>query len=422
MIIKSFENYDIDYKINPCFKDIGLSPIVEISERAKTLAKPYQDKTGNPFIYFQRGEVDFLPPDTIRRAISTSILDDNICQWTSCYPKSGGEIRSKGALISHYQRGGITGLEPRNIAITHGGQEGLELVLNMFNGSRVAAFAPIWSCILENIAPYTNSKIAPVPLVEEEGFLKIDFAMLDHILSCGTSILYLNNPHNPTGKVFSRNELLIINTLCINHKVLILSDEAYKDIVFDGKEHISMLEFEGDHIIVSGTASKTYAATGYRFGWLISRNEELISRFITRGNYTQTAGVNTFIQRAFSTILNESSTWRWVACNLAIYQKRRDIIFNELKDLFQGDFYKPEGAFYFFLNLNKFIPKGTKKKDQFVLDTFLENGIAIVPGSAFGTCGTYQGYVRLSYSTVKEEDLIPGIKRFVEVLNKMKDS
>ena len=101
--------------------------------------------------------------------------------------------------------------------------------------------------MLDNIAPYAGCTLDPVALVERDGRLDIDFAQVEAKLP-GAALLYVNSPQNPTGKVFSREELSRLNDLCVKHGVRIVSDEAYEDFVFGGAKHVSMLEFPGDHI------------------------------------------------------------------------------------------------------------------------------------------------------------------------------
>ena len=402
-------------RISQSFVNIGLSPIVQISEKANGLAPEFTQRSGKPFAFFQRGEVDFLPAPRLRAALAEAVQSDDLARMTSCYPVSGGNPWCKQALIEHYRLRGVDGVTPDQVVLTYGGQEGLELVFNLFRGGRVLSFGPIWSCITENIAPYGDSEVQMVPFRSEGAALTVDFDLLERELAADTTLLYLNNPHNPTGKVFSREELSTINDLCLKHDVLIIADEAYKDIVFDGKKHVSMLEFEGDHIIVSSTGSKTYAATGYRFGWLICRDPELTQTFFKRGNYTQTAGVATVIQYAFSKALVDEGTEAWIKGVVERYQARREIIYAGLKPLFGENLYRPEGAFYFFVDLNPFLPKGTQNKEDLVLERCLAQGIALVPGSGFGG-DRYQGFARLSYSTLGQEVLPSAVERFVAMV------
>ena len=397
-------------KVNSSFTNIGLSPIVEISEKARLLAPEFERKTGKPFIYFQRGEVGFDMPDYIKKAISEALA-----KGLTKYPKSGGEPFFKNAVLKHLYELGIKNINADNILCTYGGQEGLELAFNLFEGGKALGFDPVWSCMLENVLPYSKFDIDLIPFKEENGHLEVDFEKFEKRLS-DSNILYLNNPHNPTGKIFSFDELKRINDLCIKNDVLIVSDEAYGDIIFDNNKHVSMLEFEGDHIISVYTFSKTFAATGLRIGYLISRNKDYVEK-LKRGNYTQTAGVVTSIQYAFSVALeNVEERNSWIKGMVSTLQKRRNIIYNEAKRIFGNNIYKPLGAFYFFLNLNPFLESiPVNERDKFILDKFLENGIAVVPGSSFSK-DRYQGYIRISYSTVSDDMALEGIKRIEEIL------
>jgi aspartate/methionine/tyrosine aminotransferase len=404
---------------NRTFHDIGLSPIVEISERAKRLAPDFTARTGKPFVYFQRGEVDLLPPSALRQAIANGVLDDKLCAELSCYPKSGGNAFCKRAIAAHHGNYGIDVGEDE-ILVTYGGQEALELAFLLHCGSRMVALGPIWSCIQENIAPYSSMDMTLVPLLEKNGEYEVDLDRLAKALA-NADLLYLNSPHNPTGACLSFSTLEAINSLCLHHGVVIISDEAYKDIVFDGQKHVSMLEFPGDHIYAAFTGSKSFASTGFRFGWLVCRDKKAMS-LLTRGEYTQTAGVNPLVQWAFSKAMESEGIRAWMKRNCGEFQDRRDAICDRLGHVFGDSLVKPGGAFYFFLDLNPFLPArlAREEKDAFVLDRMLRNGIAVVPGSGFG--GTdYAGFIRISYSTVGQPQLSEGTERLAETILSLND-
>lgn len=401
--------------INSRFTNIGLSPIVEISEKARLQAPIFEEKSGKSFAYLQRGEVGFDTPDYIKKAIAEALG-----KGLTKYPKSSGEPWFKDAIVKYLFELGINNLDRENILCTYGGQEGLQLVFNLFEGSQVVSFDPIWSCMLENILPYSKSRIDLVPFIEQGGRLDVDFETLKEKLS-KADILYLNNPHNPTGKVFSWEELEKINRLCIDNNVIIVSDEAYRDIVFDGNRHVSMLEFPGEHIISVFTFSKTFAATGLRVGYTVTRNKEHIP-LLTNAEYTQTAGVVTPNQYGFKVAVeNVEERDKWINYMVSELQGRRDVAHKEIERIFKRDVYKPGGAFYFWLDLNPFIDDNIpmKDRDNFVLEKFLENGIAIIPGGSFSK-ERYKGYVRLSYSMIDSDGVSEGIRRMGEVLNNLK--
>lgn len=394
--------------LNPAFTRIGLSPIVEISERIRDVAPGWEQRHGAKFAYLQRGELADDTPAYITRA-----MEKAVAAGLTRYPKSGGEPWFKDAVIARLAANGLPGFGREHVIATYGGQEGLQLVFNLFAGGRVVSFAPTWSCVLDNIAPYAGCRLDPVALVEKDGALEVDFAQVEAKLP-GAALLYVNSPQNPSGKVFSREELSRLNDLCLRYGVRIVSDEAYEDFTFGGVRHVSMLEFPGDHIFGVFTCSKSYAATGFRIGYTVCRDAATIAR-MTLGEYTQTGGVVPFIQKAFAEAMtNEAERRAWLEPLLAKFARRRELIVAKLGPVLGPGLYRPEGAFYFFLNLKGLVPAAPAGQDQgaFTLQRFLDAGVAVIPGTAFGGAD-YAHHVRLSFSGIGEEDLAKALDRVI---------
>jgi aspartate aminotransferase len=390
------------------FQAIGLSPIVAISEKIRSLA-PEFEKGGEKFAYLQRGELADPTPDFVVQATQRAVA-----AGLTRYPKAGGEPWFKAAVIEHLEaEHGITGLGPEHVICTYGGQEGLQLVFGLLAGGRVLSFAPVWSCVLENTFPYTDYTLVTTDLKETGGRLEVDWADFEAKLP-GVDVLYLNSPHNPTGKVFSREEIIRIDALCRRHGVRIVSDEAYKDFVFDGREHFSPLALGGDHIIGVYTCSKGFASTGFRIGFTVCRDADLIHR-LTLGEYTQTAGVVPFIQKAFAEALTDNDARpRWQSALREALQRRRDMICERLEPVFGDTLTRPEGAFYVFPNLAGLVPEpvGGERVSDVIVQRFLDHGIAVVPGTAFGD-ESYARHVRISFSGVSDEVLEAGLDRML---------
>jgi len=391
---------------NQAMEKISLSPIVAISEEVNRKSL----ETGKDFILFQRGEIGFQTPQYIIDA-----LTDALNQGQTKYPTSGGHIKLKKAIIQKLDSfNNVKNLEPENIVVVHGGQEGLQLVFKLFEGKKAVAFAPVWSCVLENFVPYSRTDLKQIPL---ENDFSINYDLLEREVKDAT-FLYLNSPHNPTGKIFSKEEVEKIVEICSKYGVYILSDEAYERITFDGKTHFSPMQLDYENIIAVNTFSKTYAMTGWRLGYLVSRNKKL-TNIIKLGDYTQTAGVPTYTQFAGAEALTNSKMEKEsVDGFMKEFSLRRDALYEGLKSVdgikVPG---KPEGAFYIFPDFSEFVPKSISKEESrlHVYHKLLEAGVATVYGTCFGKY--FQNNLRFSYSSTNLQQIEDGISRIKKALH-----
>jgi aspartate aminotransferase len=385
---------------------ISLSPIVAISEEVNRKAS----ETGKEFILFQRGEIGFQTPQYIIDALA-----DALKQGLTKYPISGGHIKLKNAIIKKLSIfNNINGLDPDNIVVVHGGQEGLQLVFKLFEGQKAVGFAPVWSCVLENFVPYSRTDFRQIPLEKD---FSINYKLLEEEIKDAT-FLYLNSPHNPTGKIFSKEEVEKIVEICRKYGTYILSDEAYERITFDGKKHFSPMQSDYENIIGVYTFSKTYAMTGWRLGYLVSRNKKL-TNIIKLSDYTQTAGVPTYTQFAGAEALSNSEMEKESVDNfMKEFSIRRDAMYEGLKSIDGIKLpVKPEGAFYIFPDFSEFVPNdiSVEERKLYVYHKLLEAGVATVYGSCFGNY--FPDNLRFSYSTTNLQQIEEGLSRIKKILH-----
>lgn len=388
---------------------LKMSPIVTISELVRQEAPGFRAKTGQDFIYYQRGEIDFPTPDYITLAAKKA-LDAGLTK----YPKSGGEPVLKDALVAKMARvNDAQNLTTDHIVVTYGGQEALELAFKLFEGRPGAGFAPCWSCILENMVPYNRIDFREVPLNDD---FSINWDILEDQLQ-EVAFFYLNTPQNPTGKVFSKAEITGISDLCEKYGVYLIGDEAYERIILEEGSYFSPAAIEKPHIISCYTFSKTYAMTGWRVGYLVCRDPQII-QLIRLGNYSQTAGVVTFLQYgAAEAVSNIEAETEALAPMMDAYKRRRDLLFSELSKLEGVEVTKPEGAFYFFPNFTALIPAELEgeSREKYVFEKLMEAGVAVVYGSCFGKYFTDN--VRISYSCTNEDQIMDSIARIKLAFN-----
>jgi len=378
---------------NPAMEKISLSPIVAISEEVNRKVS----ETGKEFILFQRGEIGFQTPQYIIDA-----LEDALKQGLTKYPISGGHIKLKNAIIKKLSIfNNINSLDPDNIVVVHGGQEGLQLVFKLFEGQKAVGFAPVWSCVLENFVPYSRTDFKQIPLEKD---FSINYKLLEEEIT-DAAFLYLNSPHNPTGKIFSKEEVEKIVEICRRYGTYILSDEAYERITFDGKKHFSPMQSDYENIIGVYTFSKTYAMTGWRLGFVCGNSKAIKAYATVKDN--SDSGQFRAIQKASIVALNHLEiTERTVAK----YSRRFNLLVAALNEVgFNAR--KPKGSFYIYVKA----PVGTEggkvfnSASEFSEFLITESLISTVPWDDAGK------YIRFSVTFEAGTE-----EKEVEVINEMK--
>lgn len=360
-------------------------------------------------IQLQRGDLVYDSPNFVVDQFDTVLKK----MKKTKYPKSGGELALKKAVVMDLQREGHFGLGENNVTITYGGQDGLFSLCARYRGKNIAAFSPVWTCMLDNMIPYNELNLTTVPLEERNGELTFSRDKLDRALK-GAHLFYLNNPHNPTGKVFSKEEVKEISSICRENDALLISDEAYKDIVFDGKKHFSAIDTDNDYAVSVFTFSKIFG-TGYRVGYTVSRNPKILEN-LALINYTFSAGVATNNQHAFALALEEGEKIKnWKEFLVGDLQEKRDSMDEILRGTF-SDMPKPQGAFYFYPRLA--LPNIVESKSERIFQKILERGVLVAPGPGFGE--GQEEHLRLSYSMSDKETLREGAKLVTEAYADLK--
>ena len=249
-----------------------------------------------------------------------------------------------------------------------------------------------------------------MPALEKNGF-KVDPQDVRKAVSARTRLIILNTPSNPTGAMFGEDILEAIARMAREHDILVLSDEPYEHIVFDGRRHVSMAALEGmkARTISAFTLSKSYAMTGWRVGYvaapkpLIDEMEKLMEHMVS--------GVTAMAQRAALAAITGPQTC--VAEMVAAYDRRRHLVHEGLNAIDGISCLMPESTFYAFPNISSF---GLSSWD-FARYLVREHQVAVVPGSIFGASG--EGYVRLSFAA-DEELLQQGLARIEKAARALK--
>ena len=350
-------------------------------------------KEGIPVVGFGAGEPDFNTPENIKNA-GIEAIKNNITKYTP----ASGTLELKAAVCQKLKRD--TGLEysTSNIVISNGGKHSLT---NTFTcicdpGDEVILPAPYWVSYPEMI------KLADaVPVIiegAEENNFKFTAEQLESAITPKTRALVLNTPSNPTGMVYTRDELEKIAEIAVKNNIYIIFDEIYEKLVYEG-EHTNIATL-GDEIrdltiIVNGLA-KTYAMTGWRIGY-VAANKKLAKAM---GNIQShaTSNPNSIAQAAAVEALNGDQSI--IETMKKTYIERRDYMVDKINSIDGLSCKTPHGAFYVFMNVKDVLNKEHYGKMintanelcQDILDRAL---VALVPSEGFGV----DGYVRLSYAT-----------------------
>ncbi len=354
-----------------------------------------QGKEG--LISFGIGEPDFFTPIHIREAAKKA-LDEGYTRYT---PNLGFPEFRDALAIKLNQKNNIS-VSPEEVLVASGGTEALFFAFyTLINPGDEIIIPNPGFVTYESQVYFAGGTPVLFPLRGENNFHP-DLEELKSYISPKTKAILLNSPSNPTGAVFNKEELLTIAEIAKEKSIFIISDELYEDIVYDGKEHISIASFPGmkERTVSIFGFSKSYSMTGWRLAYLAAPAN--LTKEIAKLLQNTSVCANSIAQRAGLAAIQGSQDC--VKEMFSAYSERRDILTRGLNEIEGLSCHAPEGSFYAFVNINK-VGMSADKLAVYLLE---EYGVVTVPGTAFGEQG--EGYVRLSFAT-SLENIKEGIKR-----------
>ena len=389
--------------------NISPSITLEITAKANELKSQ-----GVDVVSFGAGEPDFNTPENIIQAAIKAMHDGK-----TKYTPAGGLLELKKTICNKFKNDNNLEYKPSQITISTGAKQSLAntfmAILNP--GDEVLIPVPYWVSYPELV------KLADgVPVFVEtskENNYKYTVADLESVRTDKTKAILINSPNNPTGTIYSEDELLEIANFAKEHDLLIVSDEIYEKLIYDGEKHISIASLNEDaynRTVVINGVSKTYAMTGWRLGYAAA--SEKITKLMTSIQSHMTSNVNTIAQHATIEALN--GPVEDLNNMIKEFENRRNFMISKLEKLNEISIIKPSGAFYIMVNVSAYL--NTTFKDQTINNSLdfskvllEEEKVAVIPGSGFGL----DNYIRLSYAT--SMDIIEnGIDRISTFLSKIK--
>lgn len=388
---------------------IGASPTLKISAKAKAMKAE-----GIDVVDLSVGEPDFPTPENIKEA-GIQAIRDNFTKYTA----SDGILSLRKAIAKRLKEDYGAEYDPKQIIVSAGAKASLfHLVQALVDeGEEVIVPAPYWVTYPECVA-LAKGRPVVVPTREEDGF-RLTPEALKAAISPATKALILNNPSNPTGGAYTKDQLLALAEVVKGEDLYVIADEIYASLVYDNFKFTSFAALGEDvkkkTVIVNGV-SKAYSMTGWRIGFAAGPAEVIDGMSKIQSHTTSNA---CSIAQKASLEAYDGPQYE-VARMVAEFQRRRNYCLMRLAAVPGLSCFKPQGAFYLFPNVRSFYDKeanGAKIRNSYGLAYYLlkEARVAIVPGDAFGA----DDYIRLSYAT-SMANLEKSMDRVVEALGKLK--
>lgn len=368
---------------------------------------------GIDVIGFGAGEPDFNTPDHIKDAARKAIAD-NVTRYTP----ASGTVALKEAVCARMKEDCGIDYKPSQVVVSSGAKHCVYIALRALvnPGDEVILPAPYWVSYLELIKMVGGTPV--VVTAEESADFKITAEQLKAAVTPKTKALILNNPSNPTGMVYSREELEAIARVCVENDLYIIADEIYYSLLYDGVKFTSVAslgdEVKARTILINGV-SKAYAMTGWRIGYAMADEKiaKIMSSFISHSTGSPCA-----VSQAAS-VVALSSSQELVETMRQAFEERRNYIVQRMNQIDGVSCIKPEGAFYVMMNIEKLLGKkicgeSINSSDDFS-SAFLKHGlVATVPCSGFGS----PNFVRWSYAT-SMDNIKAGLDRLEAFLSKL---
>ncbi len=364
-------------------RDIGTETAFEAAGRARAL-----EAQGRPIIHLEIGEPDFDTPPNVRAAAKRA-LDDG---FTHYGPPLGMPQLREAIAVDAMRRKGFP-VDPANVVVTPGAKPVMYYTMLALAEPGVEVIVPDPGFpIYESMARFTGATPVPIPLRQQRDF-RIDVDELRALVTDRTRLLVINSPHNPCGSILTDDDLRAIAAICIERDLILLADEIYGRIQYDGEfRSIAALPGMAERTIVLDGFSKTYSMTGWRLGYAIVPPElvPVFSRLIINSvsctsSFSQLAAVEALTgpQDAVDAMVKE-------------FRVRRSLLVDGLNALPGVTCRMPHGAFYAFPDVSGTGLSGPEVAERLLLDA----DVSVLSGTAFGSIG--KDHIRVSYANSRE--------------------
>jgi len=384
----------------------SITPSVTLSIEAKAKELKAQ---GRDIISLSAGEPDFDTPAFIQQS-AIKAMQNGVTRYTAAV----GTVELRNAVCAKLLRDQGLKFSADQIVISCGAKHSLfNIFFAMLNdGDEVIIPSPFWLSYPE-MAQMFGAKSVFIETAQDKAF-KVTAQALEKAITPKTKIFVINSPSNPTGAVYSKEEMLeLVAVLKKNPHVTVVSDEIYETLVYDGRAHFSIAQLDSDvaarTIIVNGM-SKSYAMTGWRLGYAAFPMKD-VAKAVGSFQSHSTSNPTSFAQAGGLAALENGAADAKAMC--AVFEKRRTWFYEQVKKLPKLKPFRPEGAFYLFVDISE-----TGMGSMKVAEALLEDvSLAVVPGLPFGS----DRHIRMSFAT-SEKNLEKSVERLAAWLQKLEGS
>ena len=385
---------------------IAQSPTLAIDSKFKEMKANGVDVVG-----FGTGEPDFDTPQYIKDAAIKAISDG-----VTKYTPAAGTLPLRKAVAEKFKKDNGIEYKPNQIVISNGAKHSLVNAMNAIlnPGDEVIIPAPFWVSYPEMVKMADGTPVI-IYTTEESGF-KFTIEQLEAALTSKTKALILNSPSNPTGAVYTMDEIVKIADFCVEHNIIVISDEIYEKLIYEG-EHFSIASLNDkikDLTITINGVSKSYAMTGWRIGFAAANDK--IASIMSNIQSHASSNPNSIAQAA--TLAALEGPQDEIEKMRKTFEERRNYMVDRISGIDGVSCMNPAGAFYIMMDIRGLYGKKINGKTIDSADSFAElfleeEKVAVVPGTGFGI----DGYVRWSYAT-SLENIKEGLDRLEKFINK----
>lgn len=371
------------------------SGIRKVNEKALSM-----EREGTSVIHFEIGRPDFDTPEYIKEAVIESVQSGDVF-----YTSNFGTMELREAIAEKLNKQNNIPYTANEVLVSVGLSEAVFDVLCAIldEGDELLIPDPVWMNYL-NVPKLLGANPVSYSLSEENGY-QLDLAEIERKITSKTKAIVIVTPNNPTGGVLSKEMLEGLAKIAIEKDIMVIADEVYERLIYDGEQHISIASLPGmkERTFTMNGLSKAFSMTGWRIGYVAAPQEYIA--VLNKIHQHNTTCAPSFVQKASITALRDETNE--VSDMVVEYARRRDYAVKAINEIDGVSCICPKGAFYIFINIKE-LGISSAKAAQYLLE---EAHIALVPGDVFGAGG--EGYVRMSFAN-SYENIVEGCDRFAK--------